>query len=288
MPIDARGNHAMWIMDGASTTKRTNLGRFYEHAYNAFGREVTETLRSWMGLDIKNPQKADIIVAMQKTAIVDSCYDYLMDFYGTISPLMREALEENNVSRATIVSHCLEHGHYIAIPTHNPKESPQILRDLRAKFPLTVGPVTYRGQSGNMVTTIDPVIVSSMYLMLLDKTGADWAAVSSAKLQVYGTPSKLTNSDKYANMGRPTPTRVWGEAECRLDAAYVGGDATAEKLDRSNNPVVHKHISRNIYEAEKPSNIVNIVNRKDIPKGSGRPISFTKHMVSCAGATFAR
>lgn len=290
MPVDSKGNRAELIMDGDSTIKRTNLGRFYEHAYNTFRREVEETVRGWFGIDIRQPSAAEIKTAMMKTDIVNSAFDYLKDFYGTLSPLMLEAIEDpkSKVTAHAHVESVLKDGIYVWLPTHNPKASPQIIRDLRAKFPITFGPVTYRGQSGNVVETVSPVMIGSMYIILLDKTGTNPAAVSSAKLQHFGTPAKLTNNDKYSSPGRPTPTRIWGEAEIRAGASVMGGTAVAENLDRSNNPAKHKHICRMIYLAQNPMDIDNVVDSSYIPRGAGRPVTYVKHMLQCSGTRFER
>jgi hypothetical protein len=290
MPIDSKGNRAELIMDGDSTIKRTNLGRFYEQAYSAFAREVTENIRGWFGIDVKNPTDAEINSCLSKTGTITEAFEYLKGFYNTISPLMYEAIinPKAKIDPMKHVRAVLKDGIFIYLPTNNPKSSIEIAKDLRANYPITKGPVTYRGQSGNMVTTVDPVLIGSMYILLLDKTGTSPAAVSSAKLQHFGTPAKLTNSDKYASPGRPTPTRIWGEAECRGGAAAMGGEAVAEGLDRSNNPIKHKHICRTIYLAQNPMAIENAVDNNIIPRGNSRPVVFVKHMLQCSGVRFER
>lgn len=123
-------------------------------------------------------------------------------------------------------------------------------------------------------------------MLLLEKTGSDWSAVSSAKLQHFGLPSKLTNRDKHSAPGRNHPVRLLGEDEVRLFSAMVGSEIAAEFLEMSNNPTAHKHIMANILRADKPTGIENIIDRNVVPKGNARPLVFARHMLECAGMAF--
>src|SRR5690606_21759772 len=96
----------------------------------------------------------------------------------------------------------LLNGIYLWLPTNNPKPSAEIVRDLKKHYPPVFGPIKYRGKSGREVVTKNPVLIGSIYVLLSDKTGGNWAAVASAKLQHFGTPAKLTNNDKYSAPGR--------------------------------------------------------------------------------------
>lgn len=290
MPIDANGNRAELIMDGESTIKRTNVGRFYEQAINAYSREITEKIRMDFGLDPKEPSPTSITDAITKSTIVKETYEYLLGYYRDTSPAMYEVMinPETKINPTKHVESVLREGIYLWLPTNNEKSSPAIIRSLRGKYPLTFGPVTYRGQSGNMTTTVNNVLIGSLYIMLLDKTGANWAAVSSAKLLHFGTPAKLTNNDKYGSPGRLQTTRTWGEAEGRLGAAVMGEEAMSELLDRANNPSVHKQIVRSIYNSDNPLDIKSAVDRRLYPRGLSRTVTFVKHLLSCAGARFER
>lgn len=150
-----------------------------------------------------------------------------------------------------------------------------------------MGPVTYRGRSGNIVTTVANILIGSMYVVLLEKTGSDWAAVSSAKRQHFGLLAKLTNADKYSLPWREQPTRLLAEAEVRLLTAIVGSDITADLLEIPNSPTASKAIVRALLEANKPTSIKQVLDRKKVPRGGSRSIGFVKHMLECAGFEFS-
>lgn len=274
MPVDAEGNRAEVIMDGDSTIKRMNLGRLSEQYINATSRHVTNQVRKWM---------SDTL--LDNTM---SSWEYLLSYYKAVSPRMYEMLTSTSYKGTphTHVADVIRDGVYLFLPTDNPVEAPQIIRDLKDKFPIHIGPVTYRGRSGRMVTTKNPVLIGGMYIMLLEKTGSDWSAVSSAKLQHFGLPSRLTNRDKHTAPGRNHPVRLLGEDEVRLFSATVGSDVAAEILEMSNNPTLHKHAMANILRADQPTNIENIVDRNVVPHGNARPLVFVRHMLESAGMAF--
>lgn len=280
MPVDANGNRAEAIMDGEGTIKRMNIGRMYEQYLNATSRMVTEKIRYWMD----NPTDDS----------VDMAWQYVLGYYQIVSPRMYEMVTGpsfNKTPRAHL-EHIVKDGNgphdgvKLYMPTDNPAESVEIIKELVKHYPIAITPVTYRGRSGNVVTTKVPVLVGSLYLILLEKTGGDWSGVASSKLQHFGLPAKLSKFDKYSLPGRATPVRIMGETEVRLLAACVGGAATAELLEMSNNPIVHKNVVTNILRAENVSNIEHVINRAEVPSGGSRSLLYTNHSLQCAGIEF--
>lgn len=293
MPIDANGNRADLIMDGDSTVKRMNVARMYEQYINASARDLTETIRKTFGYDKTLPggiQTRQLSSDNSKQKLYEKTFKSLKRFYEIISPMMSETIteleKENSDYFKSHVNAVLEDGIYIWLPTNNPVNPIHIVKGLQKEFPIYIGPVTYRGRSGNIVTTASPILIGSLYIMLLEKTGAEWSAVSSAKLQHFGIPAKLTNADKYSSPARGNPVRILGESEVRLFCSTVGGDATAEILDQSNNPAAHKAIVSNILRAETPTNIQSVINRLEIPRGKSRALVYMKHILQCAGIEF--
>lgn len=278
MPVDASGTRADFIMDGDSTFKRMNKGRFWRHAINACGHAMSARVREWMP-NVKTSHD------------LEQVWRYVRRFYEIVSPPMvakvDEAIRSEDHKRKHLMS-VAKDGHYLYVPCNNPVRYPDVLRQLRAEYPPCYGPVTYRDDRGMYIQTKDPVLIGELYILLLEKTGHDWSAVSSAKLQHYGIPAKQTNVDKYANAGRHSPTRTWGESEIRRGAATCGGDTMAEILDRSNNPAAHRNECENILSAERPTDIEESVDRSEVPRGGGRVVSFVNHTLRCNGIEFVK
>ena len=271
MPVDADGNRADLIMDGLSTLKRMNPPRLIEQYINACSRDATKRLRQMV--DAK--------------ASKEEINNFLMPYYQIVNPKMVELVTEKGMVTDEHLAEVLADGIYLWIPPDNEPEALDVIRQLRKHYPPTHGPVTYRGMSGNLVTTANPVLIGSLYVMLLEKTGRNWAAVSSSKLSHFGIPAKLTSADRNSAPGRNQPIR-FGESEGRLFAAFVGGQATADLFDRTNNPVVRKVVVEKLLREDKPTAITQMVDRTKYPTGNGRILSLIRHFGSCAGWKFTQ
>lgn len=271
MPVDADGNRAEVIMDGDSTIKRMNIGRCYEQYINAASRDVAKRVRE--GLD-------------NGTSDVSDAYNYLLSYYKTVSPRMYETMVAPDYTGTPEehVKKVYDEGIYLWIPTDNPINMVDCIRKIQEYFPPTFTPVTYDGG----VVTDRPILIGSMYILMLEKTGVDWSGTSSAKLQHFGIPARVSNADKHATPGRNQPVRILGEAEVRLLNAVVGSDVTADLLDQSNNPATHKAIVREILQSHTPTDIEKMIDRRDVPLGNSRSIQFVNHILECAGVEFVR
>lgn len=292
MPMDADGNQADVVMDGDATVRRTNNGRMYEHGINAFARDLNKDLRSMINVDRDNPNYDDVKRKLANPETTALLFDRLVSFYDIVSSTMKEdVLEVCTIHPTFPQDHLLKvlmSDIYLNIQTNNTRDLIQMTKRLRANFPLTYGPVTYRTAKGNMVKTVNRVLIGKMYMILLDKIGAYPAAVSSAKTQHFGIPAKVTNLDKYASPNRNQPTRIWGETEVRLASTYCSPYFIAETIDRSNNPTKHKHICRSIILSENPMDIMNAVDSSVVSNNGGRIAAYARHMISCGGAKFVR
>lgn len=269
MPCNSEGVHADVIKDPLSVIKRSNGGQIYEQWTNNASFQAAKralSLPSWQ-----------------------DAFDELMRYYRAASPYMyyhcKEILNDDHKRKAH-VEEVQKDGIYLRIPPNSPNIGMQQVRDIEANHPSFIGPVTYRGNSGRMITTKRPVVIATKYMMLLDKTGEDWSAVSIAKRQHHGIVSQLSRADKYLGPNRESAVRFGGESEVRLMGSVMESDAVAEVLDRTNSLATSEHINYNLLEAEQPTNIQSLVNRKVVPRGQARPLQLMKHLVGCAGSRF--
>jgi len=274
MPLDADGNRAELIMDGLSTVKRMNVSRLTEQYLNATGRDIANRIRT-MAANPKEHTREDID-------------NYLLPYYRLVSPRMIELVTDKDGKLTDEhLQAVLDDGIYLWQPTDNEVDIMDAIATLNEQYPPTFGPVTYRGMSGEVKRTSTPVLIGSMYIMLLEKTGRNWAGVASSKLSHFGTPAKLTSADRHSAPGRPQPIR-FGESEARLFVAMVGGQETANLFDRTNNPMVRKAVQERILREEKPTALEEVIDRSKYPSGNGRILSLIRHFGECAGWRFTR
>jgi len=292
MPVDADGNRADFIMDGCSTISRMNIGRMYETFFNATARDCAKRITEKLGLDptmrVKDLFETIKDIETSRPELIDEVWEHLLGFYKIVSPRMYGWFITGAYAlpRAQHLAKIIHDGIYIYFPTDNEPEMLDIVEQLDANYPTTYGPVTYRGTSGKVSKTIDDVRIGSMYIMLLEKIGDDWTAVSSGKLQAFGVLSQVTNADKYSEPTRQQAIRALGEAEIRIYVSYVGPEMTADIMDRNNNPESHKTILENILNAAKPTAIEKVIPRDRNPLGGSKPLLLIKHLAECGGWRF--
>jgi hypothetical protein len=218
----------------------------------------------------------------------DWAWARLMRFYEIIAPLMLAELMDaaGTYDPREYLQFILQNGIYLYMPTHNPPEYLWAAEKLAQEFPLTRGPVTYVDYSGTRRTTVNDVLIGSMYVLLLEKTGDDWSAMAAGKFQHFGVLAPQTRADKHAKPTRQQGVRGDGEAEVRLQVSNCGTEFMAEKMDRNNNVVTHTEMIRNLFRAQHPSNVDRLIDRRIHPFGRAKPLQLVRHLVMCAGYKF--
>jgi len=288
MPVDSEGNRADIIMDPNSTISRMNLGRIYEIYTNAANRDTHKLICKILGVKTFSKNAINILKTLD-ISVINNAFNTLLDYYKIITPVMYNWYIEGKVteSHIEVLSHIVEHGVYLHLPPDNQPESIDIVEQIENSiYKPTYGPVSYIGNSGKLVTTKNPVRIASMYFILLEKTGDDWAAVSSCKLSHFGVLSQLTKIDKFSKPSRNQAVRGAGEAEVRIFSSYCGEKFTAELMDRNNSPKTHKHMINNLIKSDKPTNIKSLVDRSVIPYGGSKPLSIAGHYAIIGGWSF--
>lgn len=301
MPVDEDGNVADIIMDGNATINRANPGRLIEQYYNAAARDAWKRLAKMLNVtpQVERPMETLNKIRSVTAEQLQSAWDYLYGFYRIVSPEMAKWWDDGLMGsdKAEFIADALHrgmtkfdhevtlHGLGLYIPTDH-QSSAQDVVALLEKLPQyrpVMGPVSYVGNSGVRVTTVKPIRVAGLYVIMLEKTGDDWSAVSSGKLQLFGVLSQLTKNDKYSRPNRPQAVRVMGEGEIRISLANCGELFTAEIMDRNNNPLAHQLMVGGILSADFPGNIENLIDRNLVPHGGSKALQLFKHMCEVSG-----
>lgn len=283
MPVDSDGNRADVVMDDVSTIKRMNMGRLYTTYFGAASRDVVKNIRQMLGYQRNENPKLKFFT--HGPEMLHKAYDYLMGFYHCISMTNFEYFRQMpDEDKALHLVDVINRGHArIYMPIGNSIPADEAVRMIQRYYPPTLGPVTYRGNSGRMVTTKKPVRIAPMPMMLLEKIADDWSSIASGKIQVLGVLSPQVKSEKFAYPFRNTPVRAVGETEWRIFVGYCGPYALAEIMDRSNNTAAHRNMYFNILCAPKPTEIKAVVDRTFIPFGGIKPLQWTQHIFMCCG-----
>lgn len=304
MPFDAQGNRAHVLMDGGARVSRQNYGGLYEQFFNACSRDLTKEFCNLFSVPYPEThgQKLPQAVKMRVDAAykandmtggvprekANAAWDRLLRYFDIICPNQAEFYrnEARKGLRGEHMIDIMEDGIYIHHPTNNDPELPDVIDALQAEFMPHMSPVTYRDHSNEMVTTVESMLIGEIYFIMLEKTGDDWTAVPSGRLQNFGILSHINNQDKNASPWRQQAIRAWGETETAIGVSYMGARVMAEIMDRNNNIESHRQGIYSILRADNPSDIDVLVDRKVIPLGNAKPLELVHHLALCNGWKF--
>ena len=292
MPVDENGNRADVVMDSISTINRANPSRLFEQYISGSARDTH--LRLCKLLDIPTFTKKSVAyehIIKSNPALVKQAWDTLMMFYEIVSPVQASWFKDGLIeaSNEDYLADIVHLGITPFIPTNNQPETQDIIMALESNpfYRPVYGKVKFRGNSGEWRTSKNNIRIAPVYMMLLEKIGDDAGGVSSSKLQHFGILSQLTKYDKFSKPARLQSTRIFGDAEVRNMASYIGPEFVAEQIDRNNNPITHKAVLRKLFHSDTPSNIESLVNRNEIPYGGSKPLQLNIHILQCAGIEYA-
>ena len=178
-------------------------------------------------------------------------------------------------------------GIHLWMPTDNPVKLDEAIEELLSKYPKCFGKLLLTLDDGRKVLSDRPGTIGKQYMIILEKTGDEYSAVSSPVLQSQGVPGKLTKGDKQSSPGRPQATRITGETEGRILNSLVGHDTLFELLDIANSPTTHRAVCRTLLTHPTPTNIDRIVDREKYPRGNNRIVGIGNDGLFAAGFAFA-
>lgn len=288
MPVDKHGKRADLVTDGKSTINRMNIGRLYEHYFNAVSDTIVREIRVATGVNAgdKHASEKMLNVYNNNRAVFDGLYAKLMDYYAILSPSMAKWYTQcSEQTKVEHLAYCAKKFIYLYLPTDNPVSYSDAQILLEQKFKPLKDKVTYFYE-GKLIESIEDIMIASMYIMMLEKTGDDWSAVASAKLQAFGIIAQISRSDKFTSPIRGQAVRGMAEADTRNAVSYMEAELTAEHFDRNNNPETHEMVVAEILRSKYPTNIERLIDRNKHKFNGAKPIQIVRHIAQCAGWKF--
>lgn len=271
MPVDADGNVADIIMDGGSIVNRLNPSRTFEIDINASFARTRKCI-------IKSIQQDSSPENYKRN------FDWLLNAYEIITPRFADLVRK--VDPIKHIQSVLKSEIHLWIPTDNPVQMDIALERLLREYPKCYDKLWITNDKGERVLSENVGTIGKQYIIILEKTGEEYSAVSSPVLQHQGIPGKLTKSDKQSSPGRPQATRITGETEGRLINSLAHHDALFMLLDIANSPTTHRAVCRTILTHPTPTNIDKIVDREKYPRGNNRIVRIGNDGLYSAGFIF--
>lgn len=271
MPMDKDGNVADLIMDGGSIVNRLNPSRCFEMDINASFSRTRKTIISSIQQDSSREN-------------YQRMFEWLLEAYRIVSPRMYDIAK--TLDPVKHINEVLKDEIHLWIPTDNPRQPDLMVKELLEKYPKCHDYLYITMDDGRKVMSKNKGTIGKQYIIILEKTGDEYSAVSVPVLQHQGIPGKLTKADKQSSPGRPQATRITGETEGRLIVSYTNYQALAILLDIANSPTTLRAVCRTLLKHPTPSKVERIVDREKYPRGNNRIIRIGNDGLYAAGFVF--
>ncbi len=285
MPVDADGNRADLIVDAGSRYARMIPGSLYEHGHAGILRDaVTKNIAHIVNYQ-KGMSYESFCANIDERQVAKAFEIYLTVLYLSSDQQFNHYKNLTYGEQVEVLFYSCQDG-FIRLfhPINNKVDLSKTLLLLRDYIKPTIGPVIYRDSMTNQMSKTErDVQIAPIYIMLLNKTGGELLATSTAMMHHFGMLAPVNKGNKSALPWRNNPPKVMGETEGRLYVAYCGRRMVAELIDRSNNMQTQQSIAFNILSSDKPAILEKAVDRKMIPYGANKPLQLFKHIMACRG-----
>lgn len=245
-PVDEYGNRADMIVGNTPAFRRQILGTLIE-----------------LDVNFVNIHVYPKIMEALKAGDHASAWDQALTFYKTVNPEFGDIAETLNADER------IAHLDWISrAPTEFSIEGSAnsqttgirvIERLVKQYGHIKPTPVTYLNEYGERITTRHPIVISSLYYIMLDKFGDDISCQSTPKLNIFGLPTSLSKDERAREFHRAVLNRNVGETEGRLFINQKGGEAAVRTLALGNSPILLEKAVKRIIRADNPMTIKYLV-----------------------------
>jgi hypothetical protein len=245
MPVDDHGNRAEMIAGNTPAFRRQILGSLIEQDVNFIN------IHLWKD-----------VVTLKEAGDYAKAWDAVWHFYDAVNPefgaLMTTLDADERIDHIDWV--CRDENEFAVQTGSQEVVGIKIAERLEERYPnIQPTPVTFINDSGETKRTRYPVVISSLYYVMLDKFGDDMSCQSMPKLNVFGLPTSLSKHERARDFYRATLNRNVGETEGRLYINQKGGAAAVRALAMANGEELILAGVRRILRADNPFLIHHLV-----------------------------
>lgn len=257
---------------------RMNVGRLYEPYINASGKPALEAVCELLGVPTYST------VDLTGNPNIQEAFDLLNYYYAHFNPDMDMRGNMSLQDMQTNLEHVVRYGTYVIIPTNNPYKLRDIQKCLsQSMFAPKIEPMWISNSNGEKSLTKQNVLMGQLYMVLLQQTGSNWSATSSARVQMHGLICPKNRDTKTSRPYTDQGVRFWGQSEGRIATSYMGKDFAAVNHDLNNNPQLHEHVCRVIASAPNPMQIENVRAGFDFSECGNVPVNMMNHYLAAFG-----
>ena len=270
MPIDEFGNRAHAVIHGTSNVSRLIAAPLYQQHMNAASRDVSKDIRKLMD-----------------RGEFKEAWSFLMGYYEVVSEeaMFKEAevVYYTDAKRREHLQEIYDDGIRIIGPTNDYNLGPEMVQKINAYRRPDKSKVLLTNYEGVQKPSYFKCLIGECTMVLLEKSEHKPMGESTARLQNNGLPAASTVITRDSRPVKRNALRT-GEAEVRSNAATQdSATLMTEIMELATCPEVTTSAVEKLIAAEDPMNIPYLVDRRILPTGRSRSISFFNHLYACNG-----
>jgi len=282
MPVDTEGVRAELIMDPKSTVSRLNVGSLYERTIKSSMGKLERIVRfEYEKYNVSEPYELSI---SQITNLFTHASNFINITGSDLAPHYTNALHtQDREAMLSVVEEIINDKFRVFILPDNDKRKYEIVEELESSiYSAEYGKVKYN-YHGVQKESVNNIMIAPAYIFLLSKIADSVLTSSSAKLNHFGIPIVTSKSDRYSLPSKNSPVRTQGETEGRIFVAYGGRTFLAELKDLNTSISSHSKVYMELLSNKTPTNINNIINRKEHPYGTERGLAILNSLWNSIG-----
>lgn len=251
----------------------------------AFRRQIFGMLME-MSINFINMNVHKEVVAARAAGDYKTAWAKLNEFYHAANPdfgALVDSVYVTDEERYEHVDYVAKDQISVQYRSDTPVVGADIINRLREKYSYKPQHAWFVNALGERVKTENPVLITSMYYMLLDKFGTDMSSQAMPKSNLFGMPAKLNDQDKYGNWHRDIWNRNSGETESRLRISQSGTEEMLKNLAMAYSPDLRRLVPSRIIRANDPFEIKQIVRPHEYQLNAA--VAMGQSMLSDSGYT---
>lgn len=249
----------------------------------AFRRQIYSSLVA-ASINFINLKIHKKVIQLYTEDKIEEAYNELHKFYETVSPEFLEVVKTVHITdedKREHVEHVVQNRIQVGLRSDSETHGAGIVRNIMKQYAYKPEPVTFINSIGEKVTSELPVLITSMYYLLLDKFGTDASSQALPKRNLFGYPAHLNELDKYAGYQRKVLNRNMGEGEAILQQTQKGPEDVIKHLALAYSPEAQTKVVKSLLRADNPFDIDNILTPDDFADNNAMQVF--KGMLSDAG-----
>lgn len=245
-PVDEHGTMADMVVGNTPGYRRQIFNSFMELDINFVNIHIYPEIKK--AFEAKNFERA---------------WNLARDFYETVSPDQGAMVDQFNAEeRMQHLEWIMKDENEFSALGNNTGDvkGVKIIERLADKYPhIQPTPVTWINEYDIEVTSRRPIMISSVYYIMLDKFGDDISCQSTPRLNIFGLPTSLSKHERARDFYRATLNRNVGETEGRLFINQKGGAAAVRVLALANSAELLEESVKRLIRCENPFLIPRLV-----------------------------